>query len=47
MVAAGLPFVILALLFGAIGVAILVVTKDSVAYSLASAIGNRRSRKQS
>ncbi len=47
IVAAGLPFVILALLFGAIGVAILVVTKDSVAYSLASAIGNRRSRKQS
>ncbi|HWR12835.1 MAG TPA: murein biosynthesis integral membrane protein MurJ [Rectinemataceae bacterium] len=47
LISAGLPFVILATIYGAIGVAILLFVKDPVAASLASAIGGRRSRKQS
>lgn len=45
LIATGVPFIILSVLYGAIGVTILAITKDPVAASLVSAMGGRRRRK--
>lgn len=45
LLSAGLPFLILAGLYGAVGVGLLVLTKDPVAASLVQAVGSRRARK--
>lgn len=45
LISIGVPFIILAVLYGMVGVAFLVLTKDPVAASLVSAIGSRRPRK--
>lgn len=45
LVAQGLPFLILTLVYAASGIAFLALTRDPVASSLVSAIGSRRSRK--
>ena len=42
LIATGVPFIILSILYGAIGIGILVLTKDPVAASLVSAMGRRR-----
>jgi putative peptidoglycan lipid II flippase len=42
LVSAGLPLFILAILYGMFGIGLLVLTKDSVAASITSAVGGRR-----
>jgi len=44
LVSAGLPLLILAILYGMLGIGLLVLTKDSVAASIISAVGGRRSK---